>query len=135
MASLIVIEQSDWVVADREGHFDANNLDEIKGLSWVFPDEPFRALPPEIFLRDYYQPKLLPILLRGEKLPEVRSLADLNRAQPQVDLLKVEPEPGGKLVAVTVQVTGTQSAVQKDSSGKLLQSGAYELRPSAMANW
>jgi len=128
LAEVFVLDQGDWVVSDTKGRFDTNNLDEIKGLSWVFPDEPLRALAPEIFMRDYYQPKLLPRLLRVERLPEVRSLSDLNRAQPRVDLLKVEPEGGDGLVSVTVQVTGTRSTVQKDTSGRLLQSGAYDLR-------
>ena len=128
LASLFAFNQNDWAVADTDGRFDTNNLDAIKGLSWVFPDEPLRALPPEIFMRDYYQPKLLLRLLRREKLTDVRSLADLNRAQPQVEVLKVEPEAGDGLVSVTVQVAATQSAAQKDASGKLLQSEAYDLR-------
>jgi WD40 repeat protein len=128
LASLFAFNQDDWAVADTEGRFDTNNLDEIRGLNWVFPDEPLRALPTEIFLRDYYQPKLLPRLLRREKLTDVRSLADLNRTQPQVEVLKVEPEAGDGLVSVTVQVAATQSGAQKDRSGKLLQSEAYDLR-------
>jgi WD40 repeat protein len=128
LVSLFSFDQSDWVVTDAEGHFDTNNLDEIRGLSWVFRDEPFRALPPEIFMRDYYVPKLLPKVLGREMLPAVRPLADLNRAQPQVDVLKVEPEAGNGLVSVTVRVSSTQSAAQKDSDGKLLWSGAYDLR-------
>jgi len=128
LCALFSFVDGEWAVVDPEGRFDTNNLDKILGLSWVFPDEPFRALAPEIFMRDYYVPKLLPKLLGGVKLPEVRSLADLNRAQPQVEVLKVEPEGEKDRASVTVQVTGIQSAVQKDTGGKLLQSGAYDLR-------
>jgi WD40 repeat protein len=128
LGSLFAFDENDWLVSDVEGRFDTNNLDEISGLRWIFPDEPFRALAPEIFTRDYYQPKLLPKLLAGEKLPQVRALADLNRAQPQVELLRVEPEKGDGLASVTVQVSSTQSAAQKDTSGKSVQSGVYDLR-------
>jgi hypothetical protein len=96
-------------------------------LSWVFPDEPLRALPPEIFMRDYYQPRLLPKLLGGEKLREIRTLSSLNRSQPGVEIVKVEPEAEGELVSVTVKVKNTSSKVQKDASGKHLESGAFDL--------
>ena len=46
---------------------------------WVFPDDPFRALAPEIFLRDYYEPRLLPRLLDPEerrRMPRPRPLGD-----------------------------------------------------------
>jgi WD40 repeat protein len=128
LCELISFPETIWAVLDPAGRFDTNDLDEIKGLSWVFPDEPLRALAPEIFMRDYYRPKLLPSLLGGEKLPEVRSLSLLNRAQPRAEVVKVELGREESLVSVTVQVTGTQSRIQKDSSGRFLRSGAFDLR-------
>lgn len=125
---LVSLGQDTWVIVSPDGRFDTNNLDEITGLSWVFPDEPLHALAPEIFMRDYYQPKLLPKLLAREKLPQVRALSDLNRAQPQLEVVKVEPEGENGLGSVTVEVDSTQSLAQKDSSGQLLQSGAEDLR-------
>jgi WD40 repeat protein len=127
LAALFALDENNWVVSDAEGRFDTNNLDEIKGLSWVFPEEPLRALAPEIFMRDYYQPKLLRKVLAGERLPAVRRLSDLNRAQPEVEVLKVQPEAGEDLVSVTVKVTSTRSEVQKDKNGKNLESGAFDL--------
>ena len=115
-------------VIDPEGRFDTNNLDEIKALSWVFPDEPLRALPPEIFMRDYYETKLLTKALNQQTVRSIVSLSRLNRAQPGVKLVKVEPEPGQSLVSVTLSVTNTQSKAQKDQAGKYLESGAFDLR-------
>jgi hypothetical protein len=37
-------------------------------------------------MRDYFQPRLLPRLLAGDKLPGVRPLKDLNRVQPTVEI-------------------------------------------------
>jgi WD40 repeat protein len=128
LAALYSLEHSDWLIVDSEARFDTNNLDEILGLSWVFPDEPFRALPPEIFMRDYYQPKLLSRIAKQEAMPVVRSLTDVNRTQPVVDLLNVEPESGGDFVSLTARVTSSRSRTQKDSAGNLLDSGAYDLR-------
>ncbi|MGC2661152.1 MAG: hypothetical protein WA324_24625 [Bryobacteraceae bacterium] len=128
LGSLFALEDGNWVVADPDGRFDTNTSDEIKSVSWVFPDEPLRTLAPEVFMRDYYQPLLLPRLSRQEKLPQVRPVAELNRAQPRVEIVKAEGEANDALVSVTVQVTETQSEVQKDHSGRSLQSGCYDLR-------
>ena len=59
IVSLISFRDGNWAVVDREGRFDAANLDEVKGDHWVMPDDPFTPLPPEIFMRDYYEPRLL----------------------------------------------------------------------------
>ena len=107
LATLFALDESDWVVSDSEGRFDTGALDQMNGLGWVFPDDPFRALNPEIFVRDYYQPKLLSRLLRGDKLPEVRALSGLNRAQPDVQIVKVESETDSELVSITVKVAST----------------------------
>ena len=128
LGQLFAFAQNGWVVSDLEGRFDTNNLDEIPNVAWVFPDAPFRTLAPEIFMRDYYQPKLLPRVLSRENLTAVRPLADLNRAQPSVDILKIEPEARNQTVSVTVKVTSTRSEVQKDQSGRYLESGAFDLR-------
>jgi WD40 repeat protein len=128
LSTIVSFRDGSWAVVNSEGRFDTNNLDEIRGLSWVFSDQPFRALPPEIFMRDYYQPKLLQKLLAGERLPAVRPLSDLSRAQPVVEVVRAEPEGGGNLTSVTVKVTNTHSDVQKDKNGKNLESGAFDLR-------
>jgi WD40 repeat protein len=127
LAQLFSLGQNSWVVSDPEGRFDTNNLDEIPNLGWVFPDDPFRVLAPEIFVRDYYQPKLLPRVLSRENLAAVRPLGGLNRAQPSVEILKIEPESGGRTVSVTVKVSSTRSEVQKDGTGASLQSGVFDL--------
>jgi WD40 repeat protein len=128
VASLYSLDQDEWAVSDPEGRFDSNNLDEIAGLSWVFPDEPLRALPPEIFMRDYYETKLLPKLLNRGKLREVGSLSRLNRAQPRVKVLNVQPDPEVGFVLVRVRVNSNYSEVQKDLAGNFLESGAFDLR-------
>ena len=45
-----------WLVVSPDSRFDTNNLEEIKSLYWVMPDDPLHALPVEIFMRDYYEP-------------------------------------------------------------------------------
>jgi WD40 repeat protein len=117
-----------WLVSTPGGFFDTDRPGEIDGLSWVFPEEPYRALAPGVFMRDYFEPRLLTRVLQGNPLPKVASLHDLNRAQPQVDSLAVRPESGKGSVSVTVAVSSTQSPAQRDANGKPLDSGAYDLR-------
>lgn len=119
----------DQLVVKPDGRFDSSVLEMLSGVSWVFPDDPFRTLPPEVFMRDYFEPHLLARLLAHEKLNPIRPLSDLNRAQPKVTIVAVEDEPGNEgLVTIKVRVTSVQSEVQKDTQGRLRQSGAYDLR-------
>jgi WD40 repeat protein len=127
VATLVSFWPNGWAVIAPDGRFDASNLEHIDGLHWVMPDDPMRALPIEIFMRDYYKPNVLSKLLGGEKLPDVRPLSSLNRAQPTLEVVKVEPEAERRFVSVTVKVTNTHSEVQKDATGKFLESGAYDL--------
>jgi WD40 repeat protein len=90
VCTLDSFEDGTWAVVDSEGRFDTNDLDGGGALHWVIPDEPMRPLPLEIFMRDYYTPRLLARILDGEKLPPVRSLAEIrNRVQPDVSVVSV----------------------------------------------
>jgi hypothetical protein len=127
LCRLISSRDGTWVVVAPDGRFDTNNLDSIEGLHWLLPDDPLRPLPVEIFLREYYEPRLLSRLLAGEALPPVRSLVKLNRVQPEVRILTVEPErqsrPGDSdQVSVTVEV----ASVRGDR--ELVESEVHDLR-------
>jgi WD40 repeat protein len=128
LASIISLQNGSWLVVDPEGRFDTNNLEEITGLYWIMPDAPLKPLPLEIFMRDYYAPKLLSKRLKNANLPEVRSLASLNRTQPKVEIVGIVRESGpDNLVSVQVKVSSQTSQVQK-AGDQFLQSGVYDLR-------
>jgi WD40 repeat protein len=91
-------------VVDLEGRFDVNWHESTRGLSWVFLDDPFRPLPLEIYSRDFFEPRLLPRIVEGEKLRPVRLLAGLDRAQPQVQVTQVHAGSKPGTVDVTVEV-------------------------------
>jgi len=112
---------------DLSGRFDTDNLESISGMHWVFPDEPFRPLPPEIFMRDYYEPRLLARALAEEDFRQVRPLARLNRAQPEVRVAGVEPGSRPQTANVTVEVVPTDGKVVR--GGKALPSkSVHDLR-------
>ncbi|MBK6973093.1 MAG: caspase family protein [Sterolibacteriaceae bacterium] len=122
LLKLFTFPDGTWAVIDTAGRFDTNNLEEIEFLHWIVPDDPLHALPLEVFMRDFFEPRLLARTLAGEKLPPVRDLASLNRAQPGVSIVSIEPDrsnPGR--VNVTVQAESTTDA-------KGSRSGVHDLR-------
>jgi WD40 repeat protein len=129
LCRLISLDVNRWVAVTPDGRFDTSDLEEIKGLHWIMPDDPFKPLPVEIFMRDYYEPRLLVRILAGEKFKPVRTLSDLNRVQPVVKIDKIElQKTAPDSVAVTVEVTSIRSEVQKDKEGRFLESDVYDLR-------
>jgi WD40 repeat protein/uncharacterized caspase-like protein len=118
-----------WIVADSSGRFDASDLEHLQGVHWVAPDAPLEALSIEVFMRDYYEPGLLARVLKGEPLPPVRSLTELNRAQPLVKITAVEEQPGHpELLNVSVEVTDAVEAPGRGAHGTPRRSGVYDLK-------
>jgi len=117
LCRLVSLKDDAWAVVAPDGRFDTNNLEDIKGLHWIMADDPFTALPIEIFMRQYYEPRLLPRLLASDEFSQIPSLASLNRSQPIIDIARIESEPNAPdEVAVTVEVE------------KAANSGVYDLR-------
>ena len=92
VCTLDSFDDGTWVAVDPDGRFDTNDLDGGRALHWVISDEPMRPLPLEIFMRDYYTPRLLARILNEERLPPIRSIAEIgNRAQPDVSIVSISP--------------------------------------------
>jgi WD40 repeat protein/uncharacterized caspase-like protein len=129
LASLISFDKSGWVVVTPEGRFDTTSLEEIPSLRWVFPDDPFKSLPPEIFMRQYYEPRLLPRLLQNRNFAPVPALASLNRVQPEVKIRSVVPATNSKgYVQLTVDVGNATGEQMRDGKRVTLNSEVYDLR-------
>ncbi len=126
LVSLIALGNREWACTSPDGHFDTGNLDSIPGLRWTFGDDPFRALPPEIFMRDYFEPRLLTKAFSGEELTKVRPLDQLNRAQPQIGEIQILPGLAG---TVTLQVDVSGGVYTNQPRGNRVdKTGAYDLR-------
>lgn len=124
----------DWIVTTPDGRFDTNNLDKVEGMHWIMPSEPLRPLPIEIFLRQYYEPKLLARVLKcneekncEQEFKPLPSLNTLNRTQPGVKIAEIKPD-SDSTVEVTVEVANAKSEGQKDIFGNPLESGVYDVR-------
>ncbi len=107
----------DWLVVDPAGRFDTSNLDGGAPLHWAISDNPLRPLPLEIFMRDYYTPRLLPLILNGDPLPPLPRIEDIrNRMQPDVSIERVEVSAGNPNHA-DVYVRASSKTEKERSSG------------------
>jgi WD40 repeat protein len=127
LAQLVSFGNGSWVVVDSEGHFDSSDLEEINALHWIMPDDLMTPLPLEIFMRDYYEPRLLPRILNGERF-DTGSVSQVNRVQPLMKILSVEQKSQSDLVTVTVETAKAESERQRDDQGNLRETGVYDLR-------
>ena len=120
LARLITFVNGDWAVVAPDGRYDASNPADLDGLSWVMPDAPTKPVPLAIFYREYYEPGLLPRLLAGEAFPPIASIADLDRTQPLVEIIAIEPG-GASHVNVSVEVKESRTEGVQDL--KLFRNG------------
>ena len=135
LLTLISLNEAGWVVVTPDGRFDTSKLENPQGLHWIMPDAPFTPVSFEAFMRDYYEPGLLPRLLKcteqnncDTEFKPVRNLADLNRTQPKVTISDITAATPGA-VKVMVEVEDAVSEFQKDrTTSKALRSGVYDLR-------
>jgi WD40 repeat protein len=126
LGRFILMGDNDWIVATPDGHFDTNNLTSMASLHWVFPGKPGRALSPEVFIRDYYEPQLLPRLLGGETLHTVRPLSSLNLLQPLVEIVSAEWLDAAKRMArIKVRVDKNADPLPTEARNS---TDAYDLR-------
>ena len=127
LGNLVAPNEDDWMLTTPEGRFDTSRLDEVEEVHWVMPDDPFNPEPVEVFMRHFYEPRLLTRLLNADGFKEVPDLAKINRAQPNVKIKEVIPQ-GADSVKVLVEVADAPSEIQVDAQGKPLRSGVYDVR-------
>jgi WD40 repeat protein len=126
IGTILSFPDDTWAVLDSQYRFDTNDLERAGGLHWVSPAEGFTTYPLEVFMRQYYEPGLLPRLLAGEKLPPIPALSALNLVQPIVQIEGAEWEnPILGLAKVTVKVARGTSPI--NGSHEVL-SDVYDLR-------
>ena len=127
LGNLVAPNEDDWMLTTPEGRFDTSRLDEVEEVHWVMPDDPFNPEPVEVFMRHFYEPRLLTRLLNADGFKEVPDLAKINRAQPAVKIKQVIPQSADS-VKVLVDVADMPSETQVDAQGKPTRSGVYDVR-------
>jgi WD40 repeat protein len=127
VGSLVVPSQNDWLVITPTGQLDTSRLEQVEEVHWVLGDEPYAAQPLELFMRDFYEPRLLARLAAGDSFVEVGDLSSRNRTLPEVTITNIASE-AADIVRVTVQVKNAFSLTQFDTQRRQYQSGAVDLR-------
>lgn len=106
------LTDGNWVALNRQGLFDSNAPGDLEALSWVLPDAPRTPLPLQAFMKEFYEPGLLPKTLRGD-VRQHTSLTQLDRSMPHVHIENVR-DNGDGTAAVTVRVQPGQSGEAHD---------------------
>lgn len=131
ICKFVVFTDSSWAVFTSDGRFDTNDPENLPGLNWSFPDDPFSALPPETFMRDYYTPGLLSKVFAKDSLPSFgqgQLISDLNRIQPIIRDINVIAQPDSQCVSVAVSVASGKQHCRPSDTTQLTESGVYDIR-------
>ena len=132
---LLSFADGTWAAIAPDGRFETNNLEEIKGLHWIIPDDPFRPLPLEIFMRDYYEPHLLARLIKcnrdrncNQEFKPVRDISKLNRVQPPVKIANVSQPDAEGYVNVSLDVGKGEGKYLVNGQEGTRTTGVYDVR-------
>lgn len=110
LASLIAMDEMDWLVITPEGFFDGMP-NAWKQLTWRFNHDTFDYGAVELYFNEFFYPNLLQDVLAGKspKPPIGRELAKIDRRQPQVEIISIN---GQSISAIELQ-TANQSTIEK----------------------
>jgi ankyrin repeat protein/uncharacterized caspase-like protein len=120
LAEIHIAQDSTWLALDQQGRYDSNRPGDIPFAAWVSDDSPVEALPIEVFMNDFFKPRLIPSILSGEKYSKTNNVATLNRIRPEVSIESIKLQPNGEKIDVTVSITET--AKQQQVNGQLVSS-------------
>lgn len=94
LASLIAIDEQDWLVIAPDGSFDGTNA-AWNRILWRFSPKLTDVLPAEAFFAEYYYPGLLNDVLSGRRPRAPTAISQKDRRQPELTLT----QPAGATVA------------------------------------
>ena len=90
LASLIALDENDWLVVTSEGLFDGSP-NGWKKILWRLNNNTFNHAPVEAFFREYWRPGLLAGIMAGEQPePPNKDLSTIDIREPQVRITSVD---------------------------------------------
>jgi hypothetical protein len=115
LCRMVIMKSGTWVVFDKYGQFDTDDIEGIHGLNWIMPTDRMRPLPLEIFMRDYFTPGLLSQQIEG-KAPTVGPVSAHDTITPHVIIDKITLEASRKSVTLRLALSLNRS----DGEGSVL---------------
>jgi len=101
LASLIALDEKEWVVVTPDGRFDGS-LDGMKLISYVQDN---KLLPLDSFFEQFYSPKLLQKVYARQTLPPTTSRVDFSKRIKLPPLVRIaSPKPGTASNSDTAQI-------------------------------
>lgn len=136
---LVMLDKREsWVAIAPDGRFDTNlDLATSKGVHWIEGSRVYEPLPLETFMRDYYEPRLVPRSLscaaRRARDPRacesqfkpIRPLGTLNRVRPSVRIVSVGRGTAADEAIVEVEALPGEDRSQRNGKTR---TEAYDVR-------
>jgi WD40 repeat protein/uncharacterized caspase-like protein len=94
LASLVSLNQQDWLVVTPDGLFDGSPT-AWNQILWRFSANLFDVKPVELFFNEYYYPGLLAELYEGKRPIAPQNIALKDRRQPVLSLALASPQSAG----------------------------------------
>lgn len=113
-----------WIIVNPQGQYDSNKPGDLAYSAWVADDAPYQSMPIELFLNQYFEPRLLARLLNNEDFGSIPVINELNRVQPIVEIDAITPNPEHpNQLDITVTVTNQRQTLKQGRKTKVVQSG------------
>src|SRR6266404_1677410 len=103
LASLITLDERDWIVVTPEGLFDGSP-DAWKKIIWRFSNSTFNYAPVEAFFSDFFYPDLLTDIFADKHPGPATDIALKDLRQPHVNLGLVDDQSDTAVAARKVRV-------------------------------
>jgi len=135
LASLVAIDNNDWLVVTPNGFFDGTSASWSQ-LNWRFNNNTFDFAPIELYFNDFFYPNLLQDVLAG-KSPKPKpgsELEKIDRRQPKVEIAAVNDQSKERInsqfiertAVVSIEIADNNS--ERKQANQSLTSGAQDLR-------
>lgn len=124
VASLLLVDENDWLVITPDGLFDGSPGAWSKIL-WRFSPQLLDVAPAEIFFNEFFYPGLLTDLYAGKRPQAPRSIQQLDRRQAQLKLSLVNAPASGALTSRRMETRITISEAPAGAQDlRLFRNGA-----------
>lgn len=115
LASLIAIDEDDWLVITPDGLFDGSP-EAWKQILWRFSQNTFDVLPVEAFFNEFYYPGLLADILQGKRPKAKAEIAQLDRRQPELKI-SLATAQGSATIPQTTRAVRVKVEIAKAPGG------------------